>query len=187
MGNDTLNGDRRGLEVSFADVVAQALLLGRRLESLGRMVVTAESCTGGLIACALTEIGGSSVWFERGFVTYSNAAKQASLGVLAQTLDVQGAVSEATAREMARGALAHSQAHLALAVTGIAGPGGAVPGKPVGTVCFGWATADRVESLTRHFEGDRRAVRMQTAWLALQRALPMLRDAGPGAEGTVLA
>lgn len=159
-------------------VVAQAVALGRALERIGWMVATAESCTGGMIACALTDIGGSSVWFERGFVTYSNDAKQACLGVEAATLAEHGAVSEATARQMARGALAHSKAQLALSVTGIAGPGGAVDGKPVGTVCFGWATATRVETQTRCFDGDRAAVRAQAALHALREALRLLDSSG---------
>ncbi|MFT4100150.1 MAG: CinA family protein [Burkholderiaceae bacterium] len=159
-------------------VVEQAVVLGRALERIGWMVATAESCTGGLIACALTEIGGSSVWFERGFVTYSNDAKQACLGVEPAALIEHGAVSEETARQMARGALANSKAQLALAVTGIAGPGGAVEGKPVGTVCFGWATATRIESQTRCFDGDRAAVRAQTALHALREALRLLDSSG---------
>lgn len=159
-------------------VDAAGAALGRRLESLGMMVVTAESCTGGLIARALTETGGSSAWFERGHVTYSNASKQEVLGVDRATLDAHGAVSEAVAREMALGALRRSHARLALAVTGIAGPGGAAPGKPVGTVCFGWALnppgsidgLPLVWTQTVRFDGDRGAVRQQAALHALDEA-----------------
>lgn len=152
-----------------------AVRLGRALEARGLMVVTAESCTGGLIAAALTETAGSSVWFERGFVTYSNAAKQAQLGVPADVLAGHGAVSEPVAQAMALGALAASRASIALSVTGVAGPGGGTAAKPVGTVCFGWAVAGvGVESHTRHFSGDRSSVRMQSARYALEHALAML-------------
>jgi len=160
-------------------VNAAGAALGLQLQQVGLMAVTAESCTGGLIARALTETAGSSVWFERGYVTYSNEAKQASLGVSEDLLRAHGAVSEPVARAMALGALAHSRGHLALSVTGIAGPGGAVPGKPVGTVCFGWALASPELGIdaplawteTRRFEGDRAAVRRQAALHALEQAL----------------
>lgn len=160
-------------------VLAQGESLGLLLRSLGLMVATAESCTGGLVARALTETAGSSAWFERGFVTYSNEAKQDCLGVDARTLDAWGAVSEPVAGEMALGALRRSRADLALAVTGIAGPSGAVPGKPVGTVCFGWAIRSPGRSVqdeplvwtqTLHFQGDRAAVRRQSALHAMREA-----------------
>lgn len=155
----------------WPDVVAAALALGRALAARGWMIATAESCTGGSIARALTETGGSSAWFERGFVTYANAAKTGSLGVPAALLAEEGAVSEAVAARMAEGALAHSQARLALSVTGIAGPGGATPGKPVGTVCFGWAAAGcATRTETRYFSGDRAAVRDAAALHALRGA-----------------
>jgi nicotinamide-nucleotide amidase len=164
--------------IAESSVHAAGTALGRRLESLGMMVVTAESCTGGLIARALTETAGSSAWFERGHVTYTNAAKQEALGVDRATLAVHGAVSEAVARDMALGALHRSPARLALAVTGIAGPGGAVAGKPVGTVCFGWAMVPPGSidgqplawAQTVHFGGDRNAVRLQAALHALREA-----------------
>jgi nicotinamide-nucleotide amidase len=142
------------------DIGDLARVLGERMSARGWTCATAESCTGGLVAGAITDIAGSSSWFERGFVTYSNEAKQESLGVPAATLAQHGAVSEATARAMAEGALAHSRAHLAVAITGVAGPGGGTPGKPVGMVCFAWALrgAD-VRACTRHFTGDRAAVR----------------------------
>lgn len=157
-----------------AQVVELAATLGRRLQALGWTVATVESCTGGLVARALTETAGSSAWFDRGFVTYTNDAKVELVGVSAATLAAHGAVSEPTAREMATGGLAHSPARIALSVTGIAGPGGAVPGKPVGTVCFGWALDARVASDTRYFAGDRRAVRLQAAMHALSGALAQL-------------
>lgn len=156
-------------------VLAAAAALGARLTGLGVMVTTIESCTGGLIARALTETAGSSTWFERGFVTYSNESKIELVGVSPRTLDAHGAVSEATAREMALGGLARSRAGLAIAVTGIAGPGGAVPGKPVGTVCFGWALTGRgARVATRCFDGDRATVRRLAALEALEQALVML-------------
>ncbi len=141
-------------------VFSLATQLGQRLVERRLMVATAESCTGGLVAGAMTDIAGSSAWFERGFVTYSNHAKVEMLGVDADTLETYGAVSEEVAREMAEGALFESRAQLAVSITGIAGPGGAVPGKPVGTVCFGWAEVENaVQSETMHFEGSRAQVR----------------------------
>jgi len=146
----------------------------------GWMVATAESCTGGLIAQQLTEIGGSSVWFERGFVTYSNAAKIDSLGVRAETLAEHGAVSAQTVEEMAAGALAHSVADVTVAVSGVAGPSGGSPDKPVGTVWFGFAVRDgQTESVLQHFEGDRAAVRAAAAAFALRR-LAELASEPPG-------
>ncbi len=149
--------------------------VGAALKAAGAVLATAESCTGGWVAEIVTATAGSSAWFDCGFVTYSNAAKQRMLGVAEATLKAHGAVSEPVALEMARGALAHSAATAALSITGIAGPGGAVPGKPVGTVCFGWALADgRIRSETRHFDGDREAVRRQSACHTLAVLLALL-------------
>ena len=136
------------------------------------MLATAESCTGGWIAQAVTSVAGSSDWFERGFVTYSNEAKKESLGVRAATLSRHGAVSEETAREMAAGAVKRSRAQIAVAVTGIAGPGGGTRTKPVGMVCFAWARGRRApESATRHFSGGRESVRRKSVVAALQGLL----------------
>ncbi len=149
--------------------------VGSLLLEQDRLLATAESCTGGWVAKCITDIAGSSAWFDRGFVTYSNHAKQDMLGVTAATLQVHGAVSEATVSEMARGALAHSAADIAVAVSGIAGPGGGVPDKPVGTVCFAWLVsggAPRVE--TRQFDGDREAVRRQSVARALEGLVDVL-------------
>jgi nicotinamide-nucleotide amidase len=144
------------------------LALGDRLRARGWHLAAAESCTGGLIAAACTSVAGSSDWFDRGFVTYSNAAKTELLGVPAATISVNGAVSEETARAMAEGALARSAAQLAIAVTGIAGPGGAVPGKPVGTVWVALARQGATTEARRlQLDGDRTAVREQTVALAL--------------------
>ena len=159
-----------------------AALAGSRLKAAGAMLVTAESCTGGWVAQEVTGIAGSSDWFERGFVTYSNAAKQDLLGVSPDTLERFGAVSEQTAREMASGAMRAAAGTVTLAVTGIAGPGGGSVDKPVGTVCFAWAgpgTALRAE--TRCFAGDRESVRRQ----AVIRALEGLIEALDGASGRV--
>jgi len=146
--------------------------LGERLLQARQMLACAESCTGGFISKVVTDIAGSSQWFDRGFITYTNQAKSEILGVPADTVDEQGAVSEATARAMAAGALKHSQAHITLAVTGIAGPGGGRLDKPVGTVWFAWATRDgTLESETQQFPGDRDAVRRQTVEHALQGVL----------------
>ncbi len=134
----------------------------------GVLIATAESCTGGLIAAALTDVAGSSVAFDRGFVTYSNAAKIEMLGVGAATLAEHGAVSEAVAREMALGTLARSNAGLTVSVTGIAGPGGGSDEKPVGMVCFGFADEGRTETITREFGALGRAeVRRETVAFAL--------------------
>lgn len=133
--------------------------VGALLVARGWLLVTAESCTGGWVAQAVTAIAGSSTWFDRGFVTYSNASKEELLGVLDSTLETQGAVSEATVREMAYGALASSRAQVAVAVSGIAGPGGGSPEKPVGTVWLAWALPDRMDVECCCFDGERSAVR----------------------------
>ena len=157
---------------------ATAVRLGERLLAAGAMVVTAESCTGGLVAGAITEVAGSSGWFDRGFVTYSNAAKRDMLGVPETTLDRHGAVSEATARAMAIGALEHSRGDWSVAITGIAGPSGGTPDKPVGTVCFAWAwRAGGCEAQTCHFPGGRTEVRALSVRHALRGLLVRLQDA----------
>ncbi len=146
-----------------------AACLGRALLERRWTVATAESCTGGLIAGAITDVAGSSAWFDRGFVTYSNAAKIELLGVRPETLESLGAVSEATAREMATGALTRSSASIAVAVTGVAGPGGGTPDKPVGLVCFAWACREgAVESSSLRFGGSRATVRAATVDRALE-------------------
>jgi len=151
-----------------------ATLAGTRLREKGALLVTAESCTGGWVAQAVTAIAGSSEWFERGFVAYSNAAKRELLGVNKETLDRHGAVSEETARELALGALQHSHGTISVAVTGIAGPAGGTPAKPVGMVCFAWAIKDGILSETRYFGGDRESVRRQSVVRALQGVLERL-------------
>lgn len=140
----------------------------------GRLLATAESCTGGMIAAACTDLAGSSQWFERGFVTYSNAAKTEMLGVPAALIAQEGAVSEAVARAMASGVLVHSPAHVSLAVTGVAGPAGGSDAKPVGTVWFAWCVNGETHSEMQHFPGDRATVRAATARYALQRLLGWL-------------
>ena len=146
--------------------------VGRSLKARGIMMATAESCTGGWIGQVVTMVPGSSKWFDRGFVTYTNEAKQDMLGVKAQTLEAHGAVSEQTVLEMVAGALERSLARVAVAVSGIAGPDGGTPGKPVGTVMFAWGEkggAMRAQSL--RFDGDRDAVRRQTVIVALEGIL----------------
>ena len=140
----------------------------------GHLLATAESCSGGMIAAACTDLAGSSQWFERGFVTYSNTAKVEMLGVPAVMIEQEGAVSEAVARAMADGALAHSQAHVSLAVTGVAGPAGGSEAKPVGTVWFAWCVGGETHSEMQRFAGDRAAVRAATVRYALQRLLGFL-------------
>jgi nicotinamide-nucleotide amidase len=154
-----------------AELVQQ---LATALLARGWMLATAESCTGGLISGACTDLAGSSAWLERGFVTYSNAAKTQMLGVDAALIAQHGAVSEPVARAMAQGALQHAQARVALAVTGVAGPGGGGADKPVGTVWFGWAVNGQVTSEVQHFAGDRAAVRQATVRHSLRRLLALL-------------
>ena len=146
--------------------------VGLLLVANGQKLVTAESCTGGWAAQCLTAIAGSSNWFERGFVTYSNAAKHEMLAVELETLHTHGAVSEPTACAMAAGALRYSHADWALAITGIAGPGGGSPDKPVGIVCFGWAGPEgRIDVETHHFTGNREEIRGQSVSYALNGLL----------------
>ena len=150
-------------------VAALAAELGQRLAARGEFAATAESCTGGLVAGAITAIAGSSGWFDRGFVTYTNEAKTDMLGVDPDALERNGAVSEATAIAMAEGALRASKADVAVAVTGIAGPAGGTPAKPVGTVCFAWARrGERTMAATHRFSGDRDAVRESAVIVVLQ-------------------
>lgn len=151
-----------------------AVRVGVMLLGNGQRLAVAESCTGGWVAQCLTAIAGSSEWFERGFVTYSNEAKQEMLGVSSSLLDEQGAVSQPTAVAMATGALRHSHADWALAITGIAGPAGGSPEKPVGTVCFAWAGTDgQLATETCHFAGNREEVRAQSVARALAGLLEL--------------
>ena len=160
----------------YDDLDTLAVDLGRLLADAGLVLAAAESCTGGWIAKCVTDIAGSSGWFDRGFVTYSNDAKRDMLGVSTKTLDAHGAVSEFVVREMVLGALTRSTAQVAVAVSGIAGPGGGSAEKPVGTVCFGFALSGRVRTETLRFDGDRDAVRRQTVQHALRRLIALLGD-----------
>ncbi|HEY0844031.1 MAG TPA: CinA family protein [Noviherbaspirillum sp.] len=153
------------------DIIDLAARVGRELQAKGLLLATAESCTGGGVAQAITEIAGSSEWFDCGFIAYSNASKTELLDVPAALIAQFGTVSEEVADAMAEGALANSNAHVSLATTGIAGPGGAVPGKPVGTVCFAWAIEHHSFTERLVFSGDRRSVREQTVAHALQGLL----------------
>jgi nicotinamide-nucleotide amidase len=158
--------------------------LANQLETRGWRLATAESCTGGLVAGTCTERAGSSVWFERGVVSYSNAAKTSLLGVPADLIVAEGAVSEAVARAMALGAQADlhgtSAVDVAVSITGVAGPGGGSAAKPVGTVCFGWALPGRCWTERCWFDGDRAAVRRQSVALVLGRLVDALESLGPG-------
>lgn len=157
-----------------SDINVRVRTLATLLTRATRKLATAESCTGGLIAAALTTLAGSSVWFERGWVTYSNAAKTEALGVDASLIAEHGAVSEAVAAAMASGARTLAGTDYALAVTGIAGPDGGSPDKPVGTVCFGWATPAHTHTDTQHFSGDRASVREQSVAHALAGLIALL-------------
>lgn len=148
--------------------------LGAALLARGFVLSMAESCTGGMVAQAVTSVAGSSAWFDRGFVTYSNAAKTDMLGVSAKTLEAFGAVSEETAKEMAEGCLKHSHAHIAGSITGIAGPDGGTTQKPVGTVCFGVAQASQCTTSTQHFTGNRKQIRQQATAFLMQQLIEQL-------------
>ncbi len=161
--------------VSDEELNQLAIELSDKLRARGWMLATAESCTGGWIGQVLTSLPGSSHWFERGFITYANAAKTEMLGVPAETLAAHGAVSEETASAMAAGALTKSHAQAALAVTGIAGPGGGTPQKPVGLVCYGWALADgTVMSSTCRLDGDREEIRSRAVAAALRGLIELI-------------
>lgn len=153
------------------DMLDLAEKVGEALKAKKLLLSVAESCTGGGVSCALTEIAGSSEWFDCGFVPYSNSAKSEILNIPASLIAQHGAVSEEIAAAMAEGALANSEAHVSLSTTGIAGPGGAVPGKPVGTVCFGWRVGGVTHTERKVFSGDRHAVREQTVAHALTKLL----------------
>jgi nicotinamide-nucleotide amidase len=150
--------------------------VGVALRDHGMTLVTAESCTGGGVAQAVTMISGSSIWFDRGFVTYSNTSKEEMLGVSPHTLEEHGAVSEQTVREMVDGALQYSRAQVALSVSGVAGPTGGTPEKPVGMVWFAWATNDTVQAVCHQLSGDRDAIRARSVQIALQGVLNLLNS-----------
>jgi nicotinamide-nucleotide amidase len=165
----------------LADKATPALVaaLADLLRQKGWMLATAESCTGGLIAGTCTDLAGSSDWFDRGFVSYSNAAKTDMLDVDAALIAAHGAVSEPVARAMAAGASARSGARVAVAVTGVAGPTGGSADKPVGTVWFGWSVDGQLRTERRRFEGDRATVRAATVHYALQTLVLLLGPQAP--------
>jgi nicotinamide-nucleotide amidase len=167
--------------LSKTELTAPALagLVADSMLKKGWLLVTAESCTGGMISAACTDLAGSSNWFERGFVTYSNEAKTEMLGVDAALITAHGAVSEEVARAMAQGAIQHSRARVSVAVTGVAGPTGGSRAKPVGTVWFGFMVDGRLSSEMRRFDGDRAAVRAATLQHALQRLAQLLAGTAP--------
>ncbi len=159
------------------ELTALAAELAGRLKQAGGSLVTAESCTGGGLAQILTTVPGSSTWFERGFVSYSNLSKHEMLGVPSETLAHHGAVSEATVQAMAEGALSHSHAEIAVAITGIAGPGGGSADKPIGTVFIAWAGRQRQTRVRRYaFPGDRERIRRQSVAAALEGLLRYLAN-----------
>ena len=159
------------------EIENMAIKIGSALKSHGLVLATAESCTGGAVASAITDIAGSSAWFERGFITYSNEAKHEMLGVAQDTLMRYGAVSEAVVREMVAGALYHSHAQVALAVSGIAGPAGGMPDKPVGTVWFAWGIkGGQCIARLHHLSGNRAEIRMQSVRIAFQGVLDLLNQ-----------
>lgn len=161
--------------VSEEELHQLAAELGDKLIARGWMLATAESCTGGWVGQLLTSLPGSSQWYERGFITYANAAKIEMLGVPAEVIDEHGAVSEETASAMAAGALAHSHAQATLAISGIAGPGGGTPQKPVGLVCYGWALEDgTVMSSTCRLDGDREEIRSRAVAAAMRGLIELL-------------
>lgn len=149
--------------------------LATLLKTRSQKLATAESCTGGLLAATLTELPGSSTWFDRGWITYANGAKTQELGVPATLIDAAGAVSEAVAEAMADGARKHADADVAMSITGIAGPDGGSTEKPVGTVCFSWSTPTHRQTTTQRFEGDRHQIRTQAVQFALMTLCSMLQ------------
>ncbi|MGA8783734.1 MAG: CinA family protein [Polaromonas sp.] len=161
-------------ELPAPEKLALVTHLAEILQKNGWLLAAAESCTGGMISAACTDLAGSSNWFERGFVSYSNEAKTELLSVNAALIAQHGAVSEEVARAMVQGAIAHSRAQVAVAVTGVAGPSGGSTAKPVGTVWFGWATPAGIVSEMRRFDGDRAAVRSATVQYALQGLVDLL-------------
>jgi nicotinamide-nucleotide amidase len=162
--------------ITEGDITRIARQLGEACLRRGVDIATAESCTGGGVAEAITRIAGSSAWFDRGFVTYSNAAKEEMLGVSRETLAAHGAVSEPVAREMAAGALKHSDADVSVSITGVAGPTGGTPAKPVGLVWAAWAArGGEVQSRVFRFKGDRFEIRRQAVAVALQGLIDLLR------------
>ena len=160
----------------MTDMLDLAHKVGEALKSRKLILSVAESCTGGGVCCALTEIPGSSEWFDCGFVSYSNSSKTEMLSIPASLIAQHGAVSEEIAAAMAEAAVAHSEAHVALSTTGIAGPTGAVPGKPVGTVCFGWRVAGITHTERKVFQGDRHSVRQQTVEHAMAKLLRLVEE-----------
>ncbi|WP_018077947.1 CinA family protein [Thiobacillus denitrificans] len=161
--------------VSDEELVRLARELGDKLLARGWMLATAESCTGGWVGQLLTALPGSSQWYERGFITYANAAKTEMLGVPAGLIEAHGAVSEEIAGAMAAGALKHSHAQATLAISGIAGPGGGSPQKPVGLVCYGWALKDgTLMSSTCRLDGDREEIRSRAVAAALRGLIDLL-------------
>ena len=160
----------------MAELATLSIELGAALKAHGFILALAESCTGGMVAQTVTSVAGSSAWFDRGFVTYSNQAKIDMLGVSAQTLETFGAVSEQTAVEMAFGALKRSQAHIAGSITGIAGPNGGTADKPVGTVCFAWAEANQpTTTMTKNFDGNRGKIRQQATTFLMRQLIDQLK------------
>lgn len=161
--------------VSDEDLLQMAATLGQKLQEKGWILTTAESCTGGWLAQLITAIPGSSAWFDRGFITYSNQSKQDMLGVSAETLEAHGAVSEETVQEMAAGALKHSRAQISASISGIAGPGGGTRQKPVGMVCNGWATSDGMTlATTCRLSGDREEIRSRAVASALRGLIELV-------------
>lgn len=158
------------------NAIELAAQVGEELKSRRLLLAVAESCTGGGVCQALTEIAGSSEWFDCGFVSYSNSSKSELLNIPAALIAQHGAVSEEIAAAMSEGAIANSEAHVALSTTGIAGPGGAVPGKPVGTICFGWTVGGTTHTERKIFSGDRHSVREQTVAYALEKLLRYLEE-----------
>jgi nicotinamide-nucleotide amidase len=161
------------LDIELDDIIAT---MAKTFLVKGWRLSTAESCTGGLVSASITALAGSSEWFERGYITYSNQAKSEDIDVSQNLIEQYGAVSDQVARAMALGAKQNSGSDIALSITGIAGPSGGSPGKPVGTVCFAWVLSnDQMISETKHFDGDRQQIRQQACDFSLRKLLDLLR------------
>lgn len=164
------------MNASIPDIDELVAQLSAHLLAKGIRIATVESCTGGRVAAVFTDMAGSSDWFDRGFITYSNQAKIDMAGVRKQTLDIYGAVSEAVAIEMAEGGVLHSKAGCAISITGIAGPGGGTPEKPVGMVCFAWAGFGiGTHARTEYFQGTRSDIRLQSVACAIEYAIKLIQ------------
>lgn len=175
IGRQAIHSQAKMVDAQAAEIAGLVEQLSRRLLAKGLSIATVESCTGGMVASVFTDVAGSSRWFDRGFVSYTNQAKSDMVGVRPETISHHGAVSEAVAVEMAEGGVSCSEAACALSITGIAGPGGGTVEKPVGMVCFAWAGFTTETAVkTKHFQGTRMEIRLQSVVYAIRNAIRLI-------------